>query len=78
MAQVDTNQLKASLQHLARLSVDVAGDSFDTAATSETTYVWFGDTLDVVPQDLALRALVPRRDKCEELLTYRWRFAVLP
>ena len=46
--------LQEDLQHTARLFVDQAGNTLDTASTSQTTDGWLGDALDVVAEHLAV------------------------
>lgn len=49
--------LEEDLEYRADLFVDVARDTFDTTTASEAANVAFGDSLDVVPQDLPMMAL---------------------
>ncbi len=46
--------LKEDLENSAGLLVDEAGDALDSSTTGQTTNGGLGDTLDVVPQDLAM------------------------
>jgi hypothetical protein len=47
-----------SLENATGLFVNEAGDTLDTATTSETTNGGLGDTLDVVTKNLALKEVV--------------------
>ena len=46
--------LKEDLEHAARLLVDEAGDTLDTATAGQTADGGLGDALNVVAQDLAM------------------------
>lgn len=51
---VANDVLEEDFQHAASLLVDQAGDTLDTATTSQTTYRWLGDALDVISEHLAM------------------------
>ena len=46
--------LKEHLEHTTGLFIDETRDTLDTSTTSQTTDGRFGDTLDIITQDLAM------------------------
>jgi len=57
--RVPDDVLQENLQHAAGLFVYEAGYSLDASAACQATYRRLGDTLDVVPQDLAVTFRTP-------------------
>jgi hypothetical protein len=56
---VSDDVLEEHLEHAARLLVDQTGDTFDAAATCETTDGRLGDALDVIAQNFAMALGAP-------------------